>query len=136
MGAWASDSFGDDDACDWAYELEDCNDLSFIEATLDRVLETADCYLEAPDASRAIAAVEAIARLQGNWGERSPYSEAVDKWVEKTKLTPSKVLVLKAHRAIERILSKQSELLELWQESEEFENWRTAVRALRSRVNA
>lgn len=33
MGAWSHDSFGNDDASDWAYRLEDCTDLSLIDAS-------------------------------------------------------------------------------------------------------
>jgi hypothetical protein len=134
MGSWSTDSFGNDEACDWAYELESSKDLSVVESALDRVLEVEDDYLEAPDASQAIAAVEAIARLQGNWGRRDSYSETVDSWVEKVKLTPSKAAAAKAHQVLDRILSEPSELLELWQESDELDAWRAAVKDLRARV--
>ena len=64
MGAWSHEPFGNDDANDWAYELEDTEDLSHIEAALDVVLDS-DGYLEAPEASCAIAAVEVLAKLLG-----------------------------------------------------------------------
>jgi hypothetical protein len=137
MGCWAIDAFGNDDAADWAYGLEECNDLSLIESTLDKVLAvTSEEYLEAPYASEALAAIEVIARLQGHWGERNAYTETVDSWVEKTKLKPSQALMQKAYRTIERILSDQSELRELWEESEEFDAWRASVEELKSRVHA
>jgi len=134
MGAWSADSFGNDDACDWASELEASADLSVVESALDRVLEVGDGYLEAPEASQAIAAIEAIARLQGNWGKRDAYSETVDRWVENVKLTPDGSVVIKAHKVIERVLAEPSELLELWQESGEVETWLAAVHDLRARV--
>ena len=34
MGAWSHEPFGNDDANDWAYELEETEDLSHIEAAL------------------------------------------------------------------------------------------------------
>lgn len=136
MGAWAVDAFGNDDACDWAYQLAKCTDLSIVESTLDKVLDVGDEQLQASDAAEALAAIEVIARLQGNWGERNAYTEAVDAWVEKTKLKPGIALTQKAHHAIELILSQQSELMELWQESEEFEAWQSAVQGLKVRVHA
>ncbi len=116
MGTWSVDSFGNDTACDWAYSLENYKDLSLIEESLDKVLNAGSEYLEASDAEEALAAAEVLARLQGHWGERSSYTEAVDKWVEKTGLQQDKALAQKAHRAIDRILSNSSELLELWEE--------------------
>jgi hypothetical protein len=39
MGAWSHEPFGNDDAGDWALELEEATDLSYIEASLDAVLD-------------------------------------------------------------------------------------------------
>lgn len=136
MGTWAVDALGNDDACDWAYGLEECDDLSYVEETLDKTLAGGTGYLEAPDACEALAAIEVIARLQGNWGERNSYSEAIDAWVEKTRLVPSQALAGKALMVIDRILADESELKELWQECGEFESWQASVQALASRVRA
>jgi hypothetical protein len=73
--------------------------------------------------------------LQGNWGKRSAYSESLDEWVENNQLQPSTDLVQKAHLAIERILADDSELKELWQESEDYEDWLDSIVELKSRVN-
>jgi hypothetical protein len=134
MGAWGVDAFGNDDACDWAYGLEEVEDLSLVEEALDAVL-AADGYLEAPEGAAALAAAEVVARLQGHWGARSAYSETADKWVERTRLKPSPELAAKARRAIARILGGESELAELWQESEEQEAWVASVRELEGRVH-
>lgn len=32
MGAWATDSFGNDDVCDWAIGLKEVDDLSLVES--------------------------------------------------------------------------------------------------------
>ncbi len=135
MGTWSVDAFGNDDACDWAYGLEECKDLSLIERTVDKALSN-DSYLEAPDGAEALAAIEVIARLQGHWGERTAYTETADAWAEKIKLTPSASLVEKAHRVIDLVLSDQSELCELWQQSDEFDDWQNGVLDLKSRVHA
>ncbi len=135
MGTWAIDAFGNDDACDWVFGLDECNDLSLVEEALNKVLVEGAEYLESPDACEVLAAIEVIARLQGNWGEKNAYSKSMDAWVEKTKLVPSKELASKAHKVIERILADDSELRELWQESEEFDEWKASVKNLAGRVN-
>lgn len=135
MGAWAIDAMGNDDACDWAYGLDECSDLSLVEETLDKVLSDESEYLESPDACEALAAIEVIARLQGNWGAKNAYSESMDAWVQKTKLVPSKALAEKAHQVIARILADNSELKELWQDSEEFDAWEASVKELAGRVH-
>jgi len=135
MGTWAIDAFGNDDACDWTYELEKVNDLSLVEAALDVVINSGEEGVESSEATEAIAAIEVIARLQGNWGKRSAYSERLDKWVENNKIQPSTDLVQKAHLAIACILSDNSELNELWQETEDYEDWLASITDLKNRVN-
>jgi hypothetical protein len=134
MGSWSVESFGNDTACDWGYELEKVKDLSLVEATVQKALDMGENYLESSDAEEAIAAADVIARLMGNPGVRDAYTETVDKWVENHPLKPSQDLVARARRSIERILKEPSELLELWQEGDEIEAWKTSVENLKSRL--
>ena len=136
MGAWSRESFGNDTACDWAYNLEGTSDLSLVENTIDNVLSIGGEYLEAPDAEEAIAAAEVVARLQGNWGLRDSYTEPADDWVEQNELTPPAGLAQKARAAINRILRDPSELKELWEESDESDAWKESVLELKSRIVA
>lgn len=46
MGAWDATSFRNDTATDWAYDLETYNDLSYIDATLQRILDAGDSYID------------------------------------------------------------------------------------------
>ena len=73
---------------------------------------------------------------KANRGKRDSNSEMVDRWVEKVKPTPDRSVIIKAHQVLKRVLSEPSELLELWQESEEFETWHASVRDLVARVTA
>jgi Domain of unknown function (DUF4259) len=134
MGTWDVGSFDNDDAADWAYELEECGDLSVIENAIAGALDPSDDYLEAPVATEAIAAIETLARLQGNWGERSSYTETVDAWVERVRLPVPAALARQAMQALDRVVGEQSELRELWEESEEFDAWMASVAELRGRV--
>lgn len=134
MGAWSHESFGNDDACDWAAQLDEYDDLSLVEATLDTVLDAGDDELEAPEASEAIAAAEVVARLQGNPGTADALPEELDAWVERIRLLPSADLATKARRALDRVLAGPSELMELWDESGESEAWQASVRELKDRI--
>lgn len=134
MGAWDHTTFGNDDACDWGGDLRSDEDLSFVEETLDRVIDTGEEYLEAPESSRAIAAGEVIARLQGRFGIRNAYTESVDEWVAAHPLSVPTALARKALAALDRILARPSELLELWKESEDFQLWRDTVTDLKARI--
>lgn len=134
MGAWSHEPFGNDDAGDWAYELEGAKDLSPVETALDAVLET-DGYLEAPVASCAVAAVEVLAKLLGRGTQTDTYTEAVDAWVTTVRATPSAALLQKAKKTLARILGNDSELKELWQESGTGD-WEASLKALQAAVGA
>ncbi|MBD1872581.1 DUF4259 domain-containing protein [Nodosilinea sp. FACHB-131] len=135
MGTWSVDAFGNDDAADWAFELAESNDLSLVEAAIDGALAESD-YLEAPDAAIALAAIEVIARLNGNWGDRNAYSEPADAWIAQVNVQLNPELLVRARAAINRILSEDSEMLELWQDSGDHEAWLGSVENLRSRLGA
>lgn len=134
MGTWSVDAFGNDDAADWAAELEEAEDLTPVRAALDEVLAVGKAYLDAVVATHALAAIEAIARLQGHWGVRNSYTAHVDQWVKHTRLPVPAELAAKAHQVVQRILGEKSELKDLWQEGDEFDAWQTSVRELASRV--
>ena len=76
MGAWGVLAFDNDDANDWAYGLEDADDLSLIESAFKTVEEEED-YLESPDACNALAACEVLARLNGKPAYQNSYTEKV-----------------------------------------------------------
>ena len=136
MGTWATDAFGNDYAMDWAQDLHEYKTLELVETTLDNVIDSQEAELEAPFAAEALAALEVIARLQGQpgAGEDDPATAEVDEWVAacKKKVTPP--LLEKARLAFERITAESSELRQLWQDSEHFADWQADVAALRARV--
>ena len=133
MGTWSVDAFGNDDAADWAFELAETGDLSLLKAAIDEALAESD-YLDAPDAAIALAAIEVIARLNGNWGDRNAYTEPADAWVMQANVQLEPALVARARAAIDRILSADSEMVELWQDSDDYEAWLASVENLRSRI--
>ena len=133
MGAWGVLTFDNDEANDWAFGLDDVDDLSLVESAFD-ALEEADDYLEAPDASNALAACEVLARLNGKPGYKTSYTEKVDDWVAAHPLKPSDDLIKRANAAIDRVLGENSELKELWADSEKNLEWLASVEDLRQRL--
>jgi uncharacterized protein DUF4259 len=136
MGAWSHEPFGNDTANDWAYELEDAEDLSHVEAALDAVLDT-DGYVEASEATCAVAAVEVIAHLLGKGTQSDAYTEKVDEWVKKVHVKPPRALLKKARHALDRIRGEQSELKELWSEGGDgAAEWEASLELLYAAVSA
>ena len=134
MGAWGSGIFENDTACDFAAAVSDGGGVVLVEQALDRVLATGDGYLEAPDAEECLAAAEIIARLKGNSGEQTSYTASIDAWIKSSPPLPSAEVVEKARRAIVRVLSEPSELVELWAESNDFDAWKRGVEGLSRRL--
>lgn len=133
MGAWGHGTFENDRACDWAYGLEAVSDLSLIrravEAVFDRDAVDTDVGCE------ALAAIETVARLRGQPGSQTAYTEIVDTWVTAHAQPVPAALVERSQQAIDRVLvPERSELAELWAETDDFVAWRTEVLALRTRL--
>lgn len=134
MGAWSHEPFGNDDAGDWAFGLEEAKDLRLIESTLDKVVES-EGYVEAPEAAEAVGAVEVIAKLLGRGTQSDAYTEQIDEWVKTVGLKPSPSLLEKARRTLDRIMSDDSELRELWQE-EGTGDWENSIANLKKAIEA
>ncbi|MEZ0297725.1 MAG: DUF4259 domain-containing protein [Candidatus Methylacidiphilales bacterium] len=138
MGAWDVTIFGNDDAVDWTYEFveEEDNKLSFVSFTLDEVFDTPeDEYIEIEQASYALAAADVLARLKGQFYDRNEYTEQVDKWVAKHPMAPGKTLVSKALKTIDRVLGPESELNELWKETDDYAAWCSELEKLKIRLS-
>jgi hypothetical protein len=134
MGAWGSGVFENDTACDFAAAVSDGGNVALVEQALDRVLACGSNYLEAPDAEECLAAAEIIARLRGSSrGDETPYTASVDAWIRNSRASISAELIERAKRAIMRVLSPPSELVELWKDSGDFDSWRRSVEGLLGR---
>ncbi len=131
MGAWSHEPFGNDTAADWAYQLEGHADFSIVEAALRRVLEEDD-FLDADAAFEAVAAAEVLAKALGRGTQADPYTEAVDAWLATIGVNPTPQLLSLAQKALARVTAPESELRELWEDSEDFEEWMESIRALQA----
>jgi hypothetical protein len=130
MGADGVGNFDNDDAMDWVSELERAKSSSFIAETLRVVTERGDEYLDANEASRALAAAEVVAALNHAASPRLPVE--VKQWVSRHQVgSPS--LIQLALKAIQRI-ETGSELSELWDESERADEWYEVLENLEARL--
>lgn len=133
MGAWGINAFENDAAADWLYELEECSDLSVISAALTAVTQIGNEYLEAPDCCNALAAAEIVAALQGR-----PLPDLPDnakEWVDAHHKLDAAGLVPAALAAINRVRNN-SELRELWGETDEVTTWLMSLDDLVGRLKA
>lgn len=131
MGAWDATSFGNDHANDWAYGLEKCNDLSYIDTALQKILNAGDDYIEAPDAEEAVAAAEVVAWLRGRPTPVNAYTQKIAAWVTAHPNQPLTAITQKALSALDRIQQQPSELTDLWDGDPD---WAAAMTGLRNRL--
>ncbi|MGZ5930692.1 MAG: DUF4259 domain-containing protein [Rhizomicrobium sp.] len=136
MGAWGKGPLENDDACDYADAVADGTDLSPVERTLDKAVKANGSYLEASDGAEALAAGEIVARLLGRPGELTPRTAKIDEWIESKKVAPSSQLIDKAKRAVSRVITEPSELMELWIDSDDFDSWQSSVEDLIQRLSS
>ncbi|OPG98904.1 hypothetical protein B2I21_11390 [Chryseobacterium mucoviscidosis] len=134
MGAWGTGIFENDDILDWKLDLFDTYDMELIEETIEEVLE--EEYIESDLASNALGAIEILAALQGSPGKeilnKQSDTEDLYDWIN-THKGKGKKLISKAKRAVKKI-KKDSELKELWEESEEYLIWLNTINDLEKRL--
>ena len=132
MGTWSHEPFGNDTASDWAYDLEEQKDFFLVAQAIQGVLDNDEDYLDADLAVEAIAAAEVLAKALGRGTQTDAYTEKVDAWLASIKAKPSADLLSGAQAALARIMGPDSELKELWEDSEDFENWVSSIKALQT----
>jgi hypothetical protein len=130
MGAWGAGSFENDDALDWLGVLAGAYGPTPIRDALSAAAE-AEGYVEAPEASAALAAAEVAAALFGHPSPTLP-DEAAG-WVRANAGAAQAGLRELARRAVDAV-ARDSELRDLWLETGDAGEWEAAVRDLRSRL--
>ncbi len=135
MGTWALHSFGNDDAADLLGDLTEQNGFGPVQEAIARVLNT-EGYLGAPESQQCVAACEVLAMTLGRPSAAAQAEEELVAWLARVQPTLGPDIVSQATKAIDRILVPESELLELWRESEEFADWQADLTGLRSRLQA
>lgn len=132
MGAWGEKAFQNDSALDWLAELE-VEGVTALRGTLSRVADTADGeYLDVDDGSAAVAAAEIVAAALGHGRDR--VTKKVIAWLDANQTAVGAEDLVLARRAVERVLSGESELRALWDESGSDSAWHVDVRVLLVRL--
>lgn len=133
MGAWGHQTFENDGACDFAIEL--CREHAQNPDYLLTVLSWAEDdeyadYIEVDMAQYFIAAAHLLTLLYGvKETKETSISSELQQWVATNQHFQSDITIDKAIVALQRVLSDgdQSEMYELWQETDYFVAWKQAV---------
>lgn len=128
MGAWGVGNFENDEALDFVAELTGPNVLT---RTLAGLAPPGEGYIEATEASHAMACAEVVAAMLGHPGADFP-EELLARMA--TFGAPDAALVEMARGAVSRVL-QESELAELWAEADDPEAWNLTVTDLIERLN-
>ena len=132
MGAWATDSFANDDALDWLIDFVEAPTIEMLRDTLEHITNLgADEYLEAPDCSEAIAAAEIVAALAGTPAANLP--DDLKSWLQTDHGLVAGPLTVIAAAAIARIV-RDSELMDLWAEGDSNAAWLAEISDLQRRL--
>jgi len=132
MGTWGVKTFENDGASDWLWELEESDDNSALVAALNP--EDMN-YIEATDGEIILAAAEIIQAIKNKPGAGLP--ENALNWINTHDTLDVSSLAKKAITMIDRVLSDNSELRELWEENEdEYPKWYAHITELRSKLNS
>lgn len=135
MGAWGHLNFENDTALDLVYEIEEKGTdriKNAIEAINSR---EEDAFLDSDLCSEALAAIEYIAAVKDKASEDFP--EDAEEWLtpaNKESLLAIRNLIPKSKQAIDRI-QHNSELKDLWEETEDFAEWTKVLEDLATRIS-
>jgi len=137
MGAWNEDNFCNDDALDWVILLEESKGIDTLLSPIESIINNNE-YLESTECCEALAAAEVIAASLT--GDISSLPEEAQSWLNKKHgLFGKKPKIEKEHAAmalqsVKKILV-DSELKELWEETESFPKWQEVQDKLITKLN-
>jgi uncharacterized protein DUF4259 len=132
MGTWGTRIFENDDAMDWVQQLQETEGTTLLIESFDVLNDLAnDDYAELPECYKAIAAAEIVAALRGHPTPELP--EEVRAWVITNHRAATKRLVQKALKSIGRVQTN-SELKDLWDETDQLSPWQTTLADLANRL--
>jgi hypothetical protein len=135
MGAWGHLNFENDTALDLVYEIEE-KGVDRIKNAIEAVnSREEDSFLDSDLCSEALAAIEYIAAAKDKISEDFP--EDAEEWLtpaNKESLLAIRNLIPKSKQAIDRI-QHNSELKDLWEETEDFDKWTKVLEDLAARIS-
>ena len=130
MGAWSNKPFGNDTALDWASKLVDSSSDEPISSSIREVLDS-NCVPDASISEEAIAAAAVIAA-----SAKEPIravTKDISAWIRTRGYVPDKAVISDAITVLEAVTA-ESELRDLWDESEGLQGWLRATSTLQQRL--
>ena len=136
MGAWGIGNFENDCALDWVSTVLHTKGKGEIDKALKAIDKTND-YIEEPECSEALCAIEIV--VAKSTGDFSNLSDELKEWLTRKNGFFKKAIEFNASEIelAKRVLSKivnNSELQELWEESPDYEEWRSLQSKLDSKL--
>jgi len=130
MGTWGYGNFDNDSAVDWLMDFAEESSEAKIRSAFN-MIEDSDGIAESMDCEEALVAAEVVAQLCGSTSEDFPEEELEIINSSGFKCSPDLTVI-----AIEiiRKIKQNSELKELWDDSEEAGFWLEAVNELEQRL--
>ncbi len=133
MGAWDYGNFENDDLLDWLDDFVETEDpIGFITYAL-QALDEPTGYLDVDLCLEALAACEVIAALKGAPSPELP--ESVQDWVQAHQFEEVQHLRASALRAIGQVTT-ESELKNLWEDSDDYSSWLAVQTDLQARLQS
>jgi len=132
MGIWGIGIFDNDDAMDFIEQLLLVKDISSLSDALYKVVEP-QRYLELPECYTALAAIALIAAMKDK--DYSLLPDSAKRWASDMNSSINTQLIGLAQKAILAITT-ESELQNLWSNSDTYNNWTKVIDGLTERLNS
>jgi hypothetical protein len=132
MATWGYGNFDNDSALDWLMDFAEEPALSKINSALNIVADN-DGYADALDCEEALAAAEVIALLLKSGASDFPEEEITT--IKNCGIVVDSKLKSEALEAIKKIILN-SELKDIWEETDEVNHWLKVVSGLESRLKS
>jgi hypothetical protein len=128
MGSWGHGNLENDAAADWLFEWQEIKTTGFVEGTLDELLENTS----SPDprlCQEALAAAEVVAAWNGH--PAPAFDPEALSLVQQVEVEEDELEELKQKsKSAITVISGDSGLMELWEDSLEMDKWRSALKDL------
>ena len=125
MGAWGAGIFDNDDAMDWWGDLLDAGDpLSSINEAYEEFEDFEPDERDSPECSNALAAAAVVAAYRHDSPIGLPDDGAPI--FSKHRISVDELLLSRTKRIVDAITT-ESELKDLWEESDSYDEWKKAI---------
>ena len=127
MGAWDVGPLDNDAAVDFLSEWQETEDYDHLDELLTEILDLGGAYIES-DLGQAVVAAGYIVAAVVNENQGSVFEddEESEDWIMVLP-EPEVALLTKLVKSLRRILKPESEVREVWEETDDFDSWKASV---------